>query len=152
MTTLPAVATTTTTTTVTPPPVPASNAFKAIVRSLMPFVLSGAAALIARLGYHVTLTTTTEILGIVGGALTIVLHAAETQWPWVGIFLGYIGAPVYAPSTKVSYEAQIASLQAQMATLLAQQSEAKSPSPPSAPFGSVTVVSAPIPPILPPPA
>ena len=106
---------------VAPPiPQPATNAFKAIVRSLMPFIESGAAALIARLGYHVSLTTTIAILGIAGGVLTIVLHAAETQWPSLGIFLGYIGAPVYLPSTKVSQAAQIATLEAQSAALLAE--------------------------------
>ena len=86
----------------------------------MPFIESGAAALIARLGYHVSLTTTIAILGIAGGVLTIVLHAAETQWPSLGIFLGYIGAPVYPPSTKVSQAAQIATLENQSAALLAE--------------------------------
>jgi hypothetical protein len=103
-----------------PVPVPATNAFKAIVRSLMPFIESGAAALIARLGYHVSLTTTIAILGIAGGVLTILLHALETQWPAIGVFLGYIGAPVYPPSTKVSQAAQIATLETQRAALLAE--------------------------------
>jgi hypothetical protein len=107
---------------------PASNTFKAIVRSLMPFIESGAAALIARLGYHVTLTTTIAILGIAGGVLTLLLHAAESQWPWVGVFLGYIGAPVYAPSTKVSQSTQIAQLEALVAALITQLN-AQSPPP-----------------------
>ena len=114
-------------------PAPASNAFKAIVRSLMPFVESGAAALIARLGYHVSLTTTIAILGIVGGALTILLHALETQWPAIGVFLGYIGAPVYAPSTKISQKSAIATLEAQVAALTAQLDEKATPSPVVAP-------------------
>jgi hypothetical protein len=109
-------------TTIPPVPVPtaSTNAFKAIVRSLMPFIESGAAALIARLGYHVSLTTTIAILGIAGGVLTILLHALETQWPAIGVFLGYIGAPVYLPSTKVSQAAQIATLEAQSAALLTE--------------------------------
>ena len=103
-----------------PVPQPSSNAFKAIVRSLMPFVYSGAAALIARFGYHVANTTVIQIVTIAGGVLTIVLHALETQFPWIGVFLGYIGAPIYAPSAKVtlaaSQKAQIAQLETQLAT------------------------------------
>ena len=112
---------------------PESNALKAIIRSLMPFVESGAAALIARLGYHVSLTTTIAILGIVGGALTILLHALETQWPAIGVFLGYLGAPVYAPSTKISQKSAIATLEAQVAALTAQLDEKATPSPVVAP-------------------
>ena len=121
----------TTTTVVTASP--SSNAFKAVVRSLMPFVESGAAALIARLGYHVTLTTTIAILGIAGGALTIVLHALETQWPAIGVFLGYLGAPVYPPSTKVSKDAAIAQLEAQVAALIAANEEKVTPTVPTGP-------------------
>lgn len=103
-----------------PVPQPSSNAFKAIIRSLMPFIYSGAAGLIARFGYHVTNSTVIQIVAIAGGVLTIVLHALETQFPWVGVFLGYIGAPIYAPSAKVtlaaSQKAQIAQLEQQLAT------------------------------------
>src|ERR1035437_2224715 len=105
---------------VPPVPQPSSNAFKAIVRSLMPFVYSGAAAIIARFGYHVANTTVIQIVTIAGGVLTIVLHALETQFPWIGVLLGYIGAPVYPPSTKVSQAAQIATLENQSAALLAE--------------------------------
>src|ERR1019366_915273 len=90
---------------VSPAPAPSSNAFKAIIRSLMPFVYAGAAALIARFGYHVTNATVIPIVKVVGGVLTIVLHALEPQFPWIGVFLGYIGAPVYAPSAKVTLAA-----------------------------------------------
>jgi hypothetical protein len=87
----------------------------------MPFVYSGAAAIIARFGYHVANTTVIQIVTIAGGVLTIVLHALETQFPWIGVFLGYIGAPVYAPSAKVTLAAsqkqQIATLEQQLATL-----------------------------------
>jgi hypothetical protein len=96
----------------------------------MPFVYSTAASIIAHLGYHVTMKTTVEIVAIVGAALTILLHALETQFPAVGVFLGYIGAPVYAPSTKTSQAAQIANLEAEIAALLASK---EAPSPPSAP-------------------
>ena len=103
-----------------PVPQPSSNSFKAIVRSLMPFVYSGAAALIAHFGYHVSNAVTVQIVTIVGVVLTIVLHALESQFPWIGVFLGYLGAPVYAPSAKVtlaaSQKAQIATLETQLAT------------------------------------
>ena len=122
---------------VVPTPAPASNAFKAIVRSLMPFIESGAAALIARLGYHVSNATTLQILAIAGAALTIILHAAETQWPSIGIFLGYIGAPVYAPSTKVSQATQISQLETLVAKLLAEKDEAVTPSAPTATVTSI---------------
>ena len=124
---------------------PASNSFKAIVRSLMPFVLSGAAALIARLGYHVSLQTTTLILGVAGGALTVVLHLLETKFPWVGAFLGYIGAPVYAPSKAKVKDAMIATLEAQVATLMAKASEASNPSTPTAAPVVTPVASEPAP-------
>lgn len=111
-----------------PAPQPESNSLKAIIRSLMPFVYSTAASLIAHLGYHVSMKSTVEIVAIVGGALTILLHALETQWPAIGIFLGYVGAPVYAPSTKVSQAQQIAQLEAQIASLVASNEEKATPS------------------------
>ena len=97
-----------------------TNAFKAIVRSLTPFVYSGAAALIAHFGYHVSNSTVIQIVAIVGAVLTIVLHLLETQFPSIGILLGYIGAPVYAPvPTRASLESQIAALEAQVAAFIA---------------------------------
>jgi hypothetical protein len=101
-----------------PVPIPASNTFKALIRSLMPFVYSGAAALIAHFGYHVSNSTVIQIVTIGFAGLTIVLHAAESQWPWVGVFLGYVGAPVYAPV--VSQTTQIAQLEALVAALITQ--------------------------------
>ena len=120
-----------TTVPVVPTPQPASNAFKAIVRSLMPFIESGAAAAIAHFGYHVSNSTVVQIVAIAGAALTIVLHALETQFPAIGIFLGYLGAPVYAPSPKVSDKARIAQLEAEVAALVAANEEKVSPSAPT---------------------
>jgi hypothetical protein len=110
---------------------PETNTFKAIVRGLMPFIISGAGAAIAHFGYTVSNSTVIQIVAIAGAALTIILHAAETQWPWVGVFLGYIGAPVYAQSTKISQKAEIAALEAKVAALVAAQEEAKNPSTPT---------------------
>lgn len=131
-----------------PTPQPASNAFKAILRSLMPFVYSIAAGIIARFGYHVANTTVIQIVTIAGVALTIVLHALETQWPAIGVFLGYIGAPVYAPSTKVSLTSQVATLENQVAALLAANEELKNPSKQSAPPPVVVVTPPPVAPTL----
>lgn len=122
------------TTTVTPvPPVsPASNEFKAMVRSLMPFILGGIAALCAHFGWHPTGVELSEIVGIVGTVLTIVVRLLETKWPAFGILLGYVGAPVYPPSTKVSNESLIATLQSQVAVLVAEKEEREAASKPSA--------------------
>jgi hypothetical protein len=136
------------TTTPVPTAQPASNAFKAIVRSLMPFVYSIVAGAIAHFGYHVANTTVIQIVTIAGGVLTIVLHALETQWPAIGVFLGYIGAPVYAPSTKVTLQAQLASVEAQFAAFVAQSEEAKAMSTPSAPPPVVVVTPPPVAPTL----
>lgn len=108
-------------------PIPATNSFKAIVRSLMPFVYSGAAAIIAHFGYHVNNATVVQIVAIAGAALTIVLHALETQFPWVGILLGYIGAPVYPPSPKVTLAMENQMLKSQIALIELQLASLSSP-------------------------
>jgi hypothetical protein len=125
------------TTPVTVTPAPESNTFKAIVRTVMPAIYSGVAAVIAHFGYHVSNAVVIQIVSIGFGGLTLVLHAAEAKWPWVGVFLGYIGAPVYTPSTKTT----VALLQSQLATALAQLEESKTPSTSSAP---VTPAPAPV--------
>lgn len=119
------------------PAQPASNAFKAIVRSIMPWIISSAASAIAHFGYHVTLPVTIQILGVVGAFLVVVLHTAETRWPWVGVLLGYVGAPVYAPSVKVQSQVYTASLEARIAELEAAVSETKNPSPATAQTAAV---------------
>jgi len=116
---------------VAPTPAPASNTFKALVRTFAPFIESGIAGLVAALGFHATATTVAGIVGIAGTVLTIVLHAAESKWPAVGALLGWIGAPVYAPSTKITLTSQVQTLEAQLAAVLAAQYEAQKPSAPS---------------------
>lgn len=138
---------TTTTTTVTPAPAPASNEFKAMVRSLMPFILGAIAALCAHLGWNPTGVQLAEIVGIIGTALTIVVRPLEAKWPAFGILLGYIGAPVYPPSTKVSLETQVAQLQSQLAVLIASKEETTVASPPSDQPAATPIVT----PIAPPP-
>lgn len=105
------------------------NTVKAIVRSLTPWATSVVAAVIAHFGYHVSNTVALQIVVAVGSGLTLLWHALERKFPWVGAFLGWVGAPAYAPSNKQV----IAQLQAQVAALTAKSAEAVSPSPTTAP-------------------
>jgi hypothetical protein len=130
-----------TTTNPTTAAVPSTNAFKAVVRSVMPYLESAVAAAIAHFGFHATPTVVAGIIGIGGTLLTMLFHALETKYAWVGVFLGYVGAPVYAPSTKLSQAAQIAQLQAQVATFVAQQEESAAAS-----LGTSTVAGSSTPP------
>ena len=116
---------------------PAPNPFKAVVRSLMPFVISGIVAVCVHFGYHPSAQVADDIALAGGAGLTIVLHAAESRWPKLGVLLGYVGAPVYAPSTKVSLAAENADLKARVANLEAAAaaqvaSSLTPPAPPSA--------------------
>lgn len=115
------------------------NAVRALIRTLMPFVYSSVAAVIAHFGYHVSLATVIQIVG--GGfvGLTVVLHALEAKFPWIGVLLGWIGAPTYPPSAKVKAQAYTASLEARIAEFETVKSEAAAP---SAPTASATEVSA----------
>lgn len=110
---------------------PEINTFKAVVRSLMPFIESGVAGLIASLGFHATASVAAGIVAAGGTVLSIILHAAETKWAWVGAFLGSIGAPVYPPSTKKSKDARISDLETELVQLKAAIDEAKQPSTPT---------------------
>ena len=139
-------------------PQPSSNAFKAIVRSLTPWATSVAVAVIAHFGYHITNVTATQVVIVVGTVLTVALHILETKFAWIGVFLGYIGAPVYAPSNKTSLKTQVAVLEAQLAALTATAAEHATPTPstaspaPSAAVATPTVTTAPADPTVPPTA
>jgi len=93
------------------------NVVKAIVRSIMPFIISAFVAVCIHFGYHPTAQTITWVLGAGGGGLTILLHLLEKKWPMVGILLGYIGAPVYTPPKRVLQSNKISQLETQVATL-----------------------------------
>ena len=99
-------------------PVGTTNAdlLKAIIRSITPWAITTMVTLVARLGYHITLQVAIQILVVAGAALTVVAHLLEKKWPWVGVFLGWIGAPVY-PLTPKQTQAKIANLQAQLLLL-----------------------------------
>ena len=90
------------------------NTLKAIVRSLTPWALSALAGLVAHFGWHPSLALEIQLFTAAGAGLTIVLHAAEKKFPWVGVFFGWLGAPAYAPSAK---NALIADLQAKLDAL-----------------------------------
>ena len=110
----------------------ATNTVKALVRSLTPWAISVVASVIAHFGYHVSLTTASQITVAVGTVLTIGAHVLERRFPWVGVFLGWIGAPAYAPSVKQSLALKVASLEAEIDALVAAASEKAHPSQPSA--------------------
>ncbi len=98
----------------------ATNVYKAIIRSLTPWATSVAAAVIAHFGFHVSAIVSAQIVVYAGTVLTVLLHALETRYRWVGVFLGWIGAPVYEPGAKASMQATIASLQAELAAISAK--------------------------------
>jgi hypothetical protein len=100
----------------------APNTWKAILRGIMPLLYSVVAAVIAHFGYKASPALVAQIVVLGTGGLTILLHAAERRWPWIGALLGYIGAPQYAPSVKKTLEAQVAQLEAEVAQLRAKPS------------------------------
>ena len=112
----------------TPVPQAQTNPYKALVRSLMPLLYPAVAAIIAHFGYHVSNAVVIQIVAGGFAGATVLLHTAETRWPWVGVFLGWLGAPGYTPTTKVT----VVSLQAEIDALKAQQAEAAHPSTPTA--------------------
>jgi len=126
-----------------------TNVYKALVRTLTPLAITGIVSLVAHFHYHVTNATAIQIVAFGFAGLTILLHAAETKFPWVGVLMGWLGAPAYAPSKSASLQDQFNALSAEYATLLAKQQEAANPSTPSAPV-SAPVVTAPPTPIIPP--
>jgi hypothetical protein len=104
------------------------NTLKALVRTLTPLLYPLVASAIARFGYHVSNATIIQIVAGGFAGLTVILHSAEAKWPWVGVFMGWLGAPAYAPSTKMT----VTQLQAEIDALKAQQAEAAHPSTPTA--------------------
>lgn len=124
---------------------PSPNTTKSIIRALTPWLLSTIASVVAHFGFHVSSATTIQILAGAGAVLTVLLHTLEARFPWVGVFLGYLGAPVYAPSVKIVQASQIASLQAEVDALRAQAHEAVSPSPVTSAAGAVPTTFTPAP-------
>ena len=90
------------------------NTIKTLIRGLTPLVYSTIAAAVARFGYHVSLATVAQIVAAGTAGLSAILIPLERQFPWFGVFLGWLGAPAYAPSAK---NALIADLQAKLDAL-----------------------------------
>ena len=79
----------------------------------MPFLETSAAGLVAHLGFH--LSTKTAAIYIAGGGgvvLSGVLNYLEKRFKWVGVLLGWIGAPSYAPSLSATVKSLTAELEA----------------------------------------
>ena len=93
------------------------NVWKAIIRSITPLVYSTAVAVIAHFGYHVSNATVVQIVTTGFIALSVVLHSLEIKFPWVGVLLGWFGAPAYTPSVKKTQAQQIAEQAQQIADL-----------------------------------
>lgn len=94
---------------------PSTSIFKTIVRAATPWAISAVVWSAQRFGLHVNAGTATEVAAVVGTALTVLVPPLEKKWPWVGVFLGWIGAPTYtALTTKAALEAEIVALQNQV--------------------------------------
>lgn len=102
-----------------------------IVRALMPFVEGAIAGAVAKVGWHITPEVAGEIAGLVAAGLSVVLRVAETLVPWLGAFLGWAGRPSFPPSEKASLSAQIAQLEAEVASLRANATQSSTPTPAS---------------------
>lgn len=89
--------------------------YKAIVRSLTPWVISGVISTATHLGFHVSTPTAVKLSVLIGTLLTIFVHFLEVKWPKFGILLGWVGAPTYsATKSKKDLQAEILALQAQL--------------------------------------
>ena len=94
-----------------------TNRLKSFVRSVFPFVESYALSLVARYGFHVSPTVATAVLGFGGLGISAAVHWLESHFPWVGVFLGWIGAPTYAPALKTLLASQLNQAQSEIQAL-----------------------------------
>ena len=94
-----------------------SNRIKAFIRSVFPFAESAAVAAVAHFGWRVSPAVATYILGFGGVGLSAVLHWLEGHFPWMGVFLGWAGAPAYAPALKNILAANLDQAQSEIAQL-----------------------------------
>ena len=115
------------------------NTIQSIVRALTPWLLTTLGALAARFGWHVSNTASLQGLVLAGGVLTVVLHSLESRFPWVGTFLGWVGAPFYAPGKTSQQATTIATLESEVAALSKSLAAQAPQSAPGAPFTPATV-------------
>lgn len=117
---------------------PSVNPVKDIWRLVVSYVTTAVIGVVAHLGFHVALRSTVVLAAVVGVVLAAVLRWLEKTFPWVGALLGLIGAPAFPASSRLQAQAYTQSLEAQVAQLRAQVSEALTPSAPtSAPSAPV---------------
>jgi len=88
------------------------NQVKAFIRGVMPFVESSIVASVAHFGFKISPTVSAQIIALGGLGLSAVLHYLETHFKWVGVLLGWIGAPAYAPSLSATVKSLTAELEA----------------------------------------
>ena len=98
----------------------------------MPWVLAAIGVAIAKIGWKPTPDIELTIASSLGTGLTVLLHLLETKFPWVGVFLGYLGAPSYAPSKKVTVNAQLSDARVEINELQRQVAAMTSASLPGA--------------------
>jgi hypothetical protein len=110
------------------------NTFKAVVRSLTPWVIAAVVWVVTHLGFHISLVTATQVASIIGTALTIGAHYLETKWKWFGVFLGWLGAPAYVPSvSKKQLASQVDVLTSQLNAINSVIASAPTTLPPGSP-------------------
>jgi len=95
---------------------PSTSIYKTIVRTLTPWAIGAVVWVAQRLGFHVNAGTATEVAASIGLALTLIVPPLEKKFPWMGVFLGWIGAPTWTANTsKAQLAAQLAALEVQLA-------------------------------------
>lgn len=118
------------------------NTIKTLIRGLMPLVYSTIAAAVARFGYHVSLATVAQIVAAGTAGLNAILVPLERQFPWFGVFLGWLGAPEYTPTvSKAALLGRIAELESKGNHPTSQVATASS----AAPVVDAVAVSTPAP-------
>jgi hypothetical protein len=103
------------------------NQIRAFIRGVMPFVESSIAGFIAHRYFKSSTVTVAQIIAVGGALWSAVLHYLEIHFPWVGVFLGWIGVPAYPQSAKTRLAAQVAALQSEIDTLKGPQTPPEAP-------------------------
>ncbi len=113
------------------------SALKDIWRFLVSFLTSALIGLLSRFGFHVNVNDSVIIGSIAGAGLGIVFRALESQFPWVGGFLGLIGAPQFPASAKAQLQTAYQTVLAEYASVQAKLDAVTNPPVPTAQSGTV---------------
>ena len=69
------------------------------MRTITPIIVGYVVALLIKLGFNVTSSGVTTILGpAIASVYYVVVRALETKFPFLGVFLGTRATPTYAPA------------------------------------------------------